>query len=109
MPAGGVFPADWSRDGTQLMVSREDLQGRPRTLLMIPADGGAAKVVVDGESFLLNLHRLSPGADRIAFTSLATGTAEIYVISSMASAGFACRATAARARGGARPIAICTI
>ena len=42
--AGGVFPADWSRDGTQLMVSREDLQGRPRTLLMIPADGGAAKV-----------------------------------------------------------------
>ena len=79
--AGGVFPADWSRDGTQLMVSREDLQGRPRTLLMIPANSGAAKVVVDGESFLLNLHRLSPGADRIAFTSLATGTPEIYVIS----------------------------
>ena len=79
--AGGVFPADWSRDGTQLMVSREDLQGRPRTLLMIPTDGGAAKVVVDGEPFLLNLHRLSPGADRIAFTSLATGIPEIYVMS----------------------------
>jgi TolB protein len=63
------------------MVSREDSQGRPRTLLMTPADGGAAKVVADGEPFLLNLHRLSPGADRIAFTSLATGSPEIYVMS----------------------------
>jgi dipeptidyl aminopeptidase/acylaminoacyl peptidase len=79
--AGGVFPADWSRDGTQLMASREDLQGRPRTLLMIPAGGGAAKVLIDGEPLLLNFSRLSPGGDRIAFTSLATGTAEIYVTS----------------------------
>jgi Tol biopolymer transport system component len=78
---GGVFPADWSRDGTQLLVSKDDSQGRPRTLLLVPPDGGAAKVVADGEPFDVNLNRLSPGGDRIAFMSLATGTREIYVMS----------------------------
>jgi Tol biopolymer transport system component len=78
---GGVFPADWSRDGTRLLVSRDDPQGRPRTLLLVPANGGAATVVVDGEPFDVNLNRLSPGGDLIAFMSLTTGTREIYVMS----------------------------
>ena len=80
-PDGGVFPADWSRDGTQLMVSKDDPQGRARTLLLMPSKGGTPRVVVENEPFGVNLNRLSPAADRVAYTSIATGAREIYVMS----------------------------
>jgi len=36
-PAGGAFPADWSRDGKYVLVQTDDNAGRPSGIISIPA------------------------------------------------------------------------
>jgi Tol biopolymer transport system component len=80
-PAGGAFPSDWSRDGRQLLVQLEDRLGRRSGFVSVPVDGGASSPLIENDSSNLTGGRFAPGGDRIAFSSTATGTPEVYVMS----------------------------
>ena len=80
-PAGGAFPSDWSRDGTQLLVQLEDNLGRRNGFVSVPVNGGAASPLIENDSSNLTGGRFAPEGDRIAFSSTATGTPEVYVMS----------------------------
>ena len=79
-PAGGAFPADWSRDGKFVLVETDDKAGRPSGLISVPVDGGPPRTLIENDPSNVQSARYSPEGDRIAFTSLATGTREVYVM-----------------------------
>ena len=77
----GVFPADWSRDGTRLLVLVDAAPGRPQQLLVVAADGSSATTLIEPRVGGVQAPRFSPEGDRVAFASGETGRSEIYVIS----------------------------
>jgi serine/threonine protein kinase len=77
----GVFPADWSRDGTRLLVLVDGAPGRPQQLLMVAADGSSATTLIEPRVGGVQAPRFSPEGDRVAFASSETGRSEIYVVS----------------------------
>jgi Tol biopolymer transport system component len=80
-PDGGAFPSDWSRDGKHVLVQLEDSQGRRTGFVSVPVDGRPASTIIDDDQSEMTGGRYSPEGDRVAFSSTATGTAEIYVMS----------------------------
>jgi eukaryotic-like serine/threonine-protein kinase len=76
---GGAFPADWSRDGTSLLVAHDDKDGRPSGVTLVPVGGGAQSVVIENEQ--ATSPRLSPDGTRIAFVGLGASGPEVYMMS----------------------------
>ena len=79
-PDWGAFPADWSRDGTQLLVTLDGSRGRPRGMALVPAEGGAAVLLADSAAGDIVQPRFSPSGDRVAFTLRTAGSLEVYVL-----------------------------
>jgi Tol biopolymer transport system component len=80
-PNAGVFPTDWSADGSQVFATVDDVAGAPRRLLMVPAAGGPAVTLLDTEQQLLVMPRVSPDGNRVAYSSSDGGQLELYVMS----------------------------
>ncbi len=79
-PEGGAFSADWSHDGSRLLITRDDASGRTRGMAQVPSAGGAAEQLPNSISADVQ-PRYSPSADRIAFMSRGNGPSEIYIVS----------------------------
>jgi Tol biopolymer transport system component len=80
-PNGGAFPADWSRDGKQVLVHVEDAEGRRPGLVSVPVDGTAPVTVLAVERGNLISGRFCPLGDHVSYVSTATGDPEVYVMS----------------------------
>jgi eukaryotic-like serine/threonine-protein kinase len=80
-PDAGVFPTDWSADGSQIFAMVDDVAGAPRRLLMVPAAGGPSVPLVDVEQQRLVMPRVSPDGNRVAYSSSDGGQLELYVMS----------------------------
>jgi Tol biopolymer transport system component len=78
---GGVFPWDWSRDGTRLLVLVDAVTGGSQQLLIVAADGSSATTLLEPSVGGVQSPQFSPEGDRVAFASSETGRLEIYVIS----------------------------
>ncbi|HEX6216830.1 MAG TPA: protein kinase [Vicinamibacterales bacterium] len=78
-PNGGAFPADWSRDGKQLIVQVDDSNGRPSGVLSVPIDGGSPTPLIQNDPVTTLAAQISPDGSRIAFVSVASGEREVYV------------------------------
>ena len=80
-PDGGAFPSDWSRDGKHVLVQIEDSQGTPHAV-SLGAGGRRAGIAnqCSTTSQQMTGGRYSPEGDRVAFSSTATGSPEVYVM-----------------------------
>src|SRR6185436_15390555 len=56
---GGVFVAGWSRNG-DMLIAVDNTRGAPGKLMLMPAGGGAAKILVDNSSQQVLTPRFSP-------------------------------------------------
>jgi len=74
---GNQFPSDWLRDGSALLVT-EDAGGNGYDILVQPADGSAPRPYV-ATSASETAARISPDGHWIAYTSDASGRAEVYL------------------------------
>jgi Tol biopolymer transport system component len=74
---GTQFPSDWLRDGSALLVSEEAGQDG-FDILVQPADGSPARPYVS-TSASENAARVSPDGYWVAYTSDASGKAEVYL------------------------------
>jgi Tol biopolymer transport system component len=71
------FPSDWLRDGSALLVT-EDAGGGSYDILVQPADGSPARPYVATPASETSA-RISPDGRWVAYTSDASGRAEVYV------------------------------
>jgi Tol biopolymer transport system component len=78
---GGVFPWDWSRDGTRLLVLLDAASARSQQVLVVAADGSSATTLIEPKVGGVQSPQFSPEGDRVAFASDETGRSEIYVVS----------------------------
>jgi dipeptidyl aminopeptidase/acylaminoacyl peptidase len=74
---GTQFPSDWSRDGSALLVT-EETGPDGYDILVQPADGSAARPYA-ATSASETAARVSPDGHWVAYTSDATGKAEVYL------------------------------
>ena len=74
---GNQFPSDWLRDGSALLVT-EDAGGNGYDILVQPADGSAPRPTV-ATTARETAARISPDGHWIAYTSDASGRAEVYL------------------------------
>jgi serine/threonine protein kinase/Tol biopolymer transport system component len=81
VPEAGVFPTDWSADGSHVFAMVDDVSGAPRRFLMVPANGGSAVPLVDAGQQRLIMPRVSPDGSRLAYSSSDGGPLELYVAS----------------------------
>jgi len=81
LPDTGVFPTDWSADGSHVFAMGDDVAGAPRRLLTVPVRGGSAVSLVEGEQQRLMMPRVSPDGKRLAYSSGEGGPLELYVMS----------------------------
>jgi len=80
IPKTGIFPSDWSADGSQLFASGDAMGGRQRRLIGIPSDGGAVVTFATTAMGSFDMPRVSPEGDRVAYTSDENGNpADLYV------------------------------
>jgi Tol biopolymer transport system component len=75
--AGTQFPSDWLRDGSALLVT-DDAGGGGHHIIVQPADGSAAHTYAASSASELAA-RVSPNGNWIAYTSDASGRAEVYL------------------------------
>jgi Tol biopolymer transport system component len=80
-PDGGVFPTDWSADGSHVFAMADDANAAPRRLLKVPAAGGPPVLLVDLGQQRLIMPRVSPDGNRVAYSSADGGQLELYVMS----------------------------
>jgi serine/threonine-protein kinase len=74
---GNQFPSDWVRDGSALLVT-EEAGANGYDILVQPADGSRAHAYV-ATSASETAARISPDGRWIAYTSDASGKAEVYL------------------------------
>ena len=75
--ARAVVPTDWSRDGKYLLFSRTGF--RFWSTWMIPLEDGGKPVELLDDQFAPYASRLSPDGHWLAYSSLESGTYELYV------------------------------
>jgi Tol biopolymer transport system component len=74
---GTQFPSDWLRDGSALLVT-EEAGADGHDILVQPADGSAARPYL-ATSADETAARISPDGRWVAYTSNASGQAEVYL------------------------------
>jgi Tol biopolymer transport system component len=80
-PEGGVFPADWSPDGTRLLVNIDRFQGLGQRLAEVSLNGGEPTFFESADADDFSQSRYSPSGDRVAFVSRNAGAPDVYVLS----------------------------
>jgi Tol biopolymer transport system component len=78
-PEAGVFPTDWSADGSHVFAMVDDVGGAPRGFLRVPTAGGSAVPLVPPGQDRLIMPRVAPDGNRLAYSSNDSGQLELYV------------------------------
>jgi Tol biopolymer transport system component len=73
------FPMDWSRDGRYLLYVVEDLKIGQQHLWALPLYGDRQPFPVDRTTFNEREGQFSPDGEWVAYTSIESGRAEVYV------------------------------
>jgi Tol biopolymer transport system component len=76
----GLFPNAWTRDGSAVLATKAERLDRPR-IQLIPIGGRPDARTVAESRFDRYAATLSPDGRRLAFVSLETGRAEVFVAS----------------------------